>query len=55
MSHKFTLTRKDSESKVTVKVSEHAAIPELLETFEDYIRASGYVLDGKLEIVKDDK
>lgn len=55
MTHKFKLTRKDSESKITVKASEHANIPELLEAFEDYMKACGYTFDGRLEIVKDDE
>ena len=48
---KYTLKYKPpkgaAETKVKMEITSEAAIPELLVFFEDFMRASGYVIDGK--------
>jgi hypothetical protein len=48
---KYTLKYKPpkgaAETKVKMEISSEAAIPELLVFFEDFMRASGYIIDGK--------
>ena len=48
---KYTLKYKPpkgaAETKVKMEISAEAAIPELLVFFEDFMRASGYIIDGK--------
>ena len=48
---KYTLKYKPpkgaAETKVKMEISAEAAIPELLIFFEDFMRASGYIIDGK--------
>jgi hypothetical protein len=48
---KYTLKHKPpkgaAETKVKMEITSEVAIPELLVFFEDFMRASGYVIDGK--------
>jgi len=48
---KYTLKYKPpngaGETKVKMEITAEVAIPELLVFFEDFMRASGYVIDGK--------
>ena len=48
---KYTLKYKPpkgaAETKVKMEITSEVAIPELLVFFEDFMRASGYVIDGK--------
>jgi hypothetical protein len=36
---------------VQMSISSEAALPDMLNFFADFLRASGYVFDGELEIV----
>lgn len=54
---RFTKTVKradDSYDTVEVSTSEHASLSELIEQFENFLRASGYSFDGYLEMVEED-
>jgi hypothetical protein len=48
---KYTLKYKPpkgaAETKVKMEISSEVAIPELLVFFEDFMRAAGYIIDGK--------
>ena len=48
---KYTLKYKPpkgaAETKVKMEITSEVAIPELLVFFEDFMRAAGYVIDGK--------
>jgi hypothetical protein len=48
---KYTLKYKPpkgaAETKVKMEITSEASISELLVFFEDFMRASGYVIDGK--------
>ena len=48
---KYTLKYKPpkgaAETKVKMEITSEVAIPELLVFFEDFMRAAGYILDGK--------
>lgn len=41
-------------TKVIIQLDANS-LPELLEAFEDFLRASSFSFDGHLEIVKDDE
>ena len=40
---------------VQMSISSEAALPDMLNFFADFLRASGYVFDGELEIVASDE
>ena len=48
---KYTLKYKPpkgaAETKVKMEITSEVAIPELLVFFEDFMRAAGYIIDGK--------
>ncbi len=37
--------------KITMELSNESVLPDVLEAFEMFLIASGYVFDGKLDIV----
>lgn len=48
MTHKFTYKYSTGKSYITVEVDEDANIYEVIEAFEDYLKACGYAVDGKI-------
>jgi hypothetical protein len=48
---KYTLKYKPptgaAESKVKMEITSEATLPQMLEFFTDFLKASGYVIDGK--------
>jgi hypothetical protein len=55
---KYTLKYKPpkgaAETKVKMEITSEVAIPELLVFFEDFMRAAGYILDGKRLSLEED-
>lgn len=50
---KFIFTSLD-KTRIVVQVDGSLAIPELLETFEQFMRGCGFHFDGHLDIVEED-
>lgn len=44
----------DRHPAISVKLSPDAALPELLTTFEQFLRGAGYHFDGEIDIIKYD-
>lgn len=40
--------------KIEMEIADETNITELLEAFEQFLRASGYTVDGALDIVNDE-
>ena len=40
--------------KIEIVVEDEASLTQLLEAFESFLQASGYTIDGQLDIVKDE-
>ena len=40
-----------SNEEVTIKIDPHSNLGDVLESFERFLKACGYVFDGHLEIV----
>ena len=40
--------------KIEMTITDEASLTEMLEAFEAFLRASGYTVDGKLDIVEDE-
>ena len=43
------------QTSVQMSTSSEASLPDMLNFFTDFLRASGYVFDGELEIVASDE
>ena len=43
-----------AHSKVTYEVAEDASLTQMLDAFENFLKASGFVFDGVLDFVKPD-
>lgn len=48
----FTYQFADLSPKVTVTLSAGSALPEVLESFEAFLRAAGYHFDGQVDIIE---
>jgi hypothetical protein len=40
---------------IEMTVNDDASLTEILEAFEGFLKASGYMVDGKLDIVPEDE
>lgn len=40
--------------KIEMEIEDEASLDQLLEAFEAFLRASGYTVDGALDIVKEE-
>lgn len=38
----------------TIEIEQEATLLELIESFESFLKASGFVFDGKLDLTADD-
>jgi hypothetical protein len=44
-----------AHSKITYEVGEDASLTQMLDAFENFLKASGFVFDGYLDFVKDEE
>ncbi len=51
--YKSTIGLTSDPMSVTVEMDQDSTIPEMLIAFEGFLRASGYVFDGTLDIVEE--
>lgn len=50
----FTFQASDYEPKIVMTLSPESALPQVLEAFEQFLLAAGYVFDGQVDIVDQD-
>ena len=43
---------KESGMEITIKIPENATIGDMCDAFGDFLRASGYIFDGSIELVE---
>ncbi len=42
----------DGHPAISIRMSPAAALPEVLQTFEQFLRGAGYYFDGQIDIVR---
>ena len=51
---KFEYQFDDASPKIEMTLDPASALPQVLQSFEAFLKASGYVFDGIVDIVSDD-
>lgn len=44
----------DQSPKVTISLSPESSLPEVVESFESFLRACGYSFDGSLDFIEEE-
>lgn len=45
----------EATTRTVTVVSEAETLPDIVEAFEDYLRACGFIFDGHLDIIEEDE
>ena len=51
---KMTFIFEDEESKITHEIIDESGLPNVLDSFKNFLSGCSYVINGEIEVVKDE-